>query len=1034
MLRRFLEFAIDRPLLNHMFLIFIVVLSIYSYTNIPKEIFPSIAKDQISISGGYPGSSADILDKMAVTTIEDSLKNIQEIELVKTIIKNGFFSIQADIKTGSENIQVLSDVKDVLDSLKRDLPADMSDPSAKIFTHTVPLLLVAISGEDVTNKELLDRAEDLKTKLSNFENLSEITIRGDADSELVVTLNKQKIRAYNLDYNLVLSSLGAMSSIFPIGTIEQNGEHLYISTYNGAKEKSEVENIILSVGDRYIKVGEIADVAFGLSDRSEISHYNGLRNVSVNVTKSNDGNAIALTKQIRTLLEKEELENPRFQLNIYTDTSIWIKNRLNTVFANITFGLMLVFIAMLIFVNRGIAFVVALGIPLSFMIGLIAADSFGYSLNMLTLLGALIALGMLVDEAIVVAENIYRHLEEGKSRREAVIEGAAEMFPAVLTATLTTVFAFIPLLMLTGDMGSFIKVLPIIITVLLLSSLFEAFYFLPLHANDFLKVRKDEHMSHKIWDKIYSIYDRVIHFVFKKSVISLVVIVMSILISTGIMIKNSKFQLFPDFDATQLFVNGKVNINNNLEDTEKLVSALEEVLLEKLSTEEYTSVTSVVGMRLDAKNRAEMGENLFQIFIDLHEKAPDNFFNKYINPILSIEYDAELLKRERKAQLITKDIMLYLQKFKTLKVEGANVYEELNIIMPKAGVVAHDVEIALSGKNDKEIVAGLTKLSTALENIEGVYNVEDDASLGEKELKLKVNSYGQRLGFNEQVINRELSSYYLKGERGKMFTDEGLLRIRLEGDRKDQLNSIYEYQVQIPRSQNYVALKDVCNFIMISSFVSIKKENGLRQRSVFASLDKELITSSQMMSELKTTLKELKEDGLRVYIKGEQEENDKNKSEMTKSAVVALFLIFITLVWMFNSIAQSLIVISTIPLTLLGVFAGHFIMGINMTMPGLIGIVGLMGVVVNDGLLMVSFIKKAQDVEHLIKLAKTRLRPILLTSLTTVLGLSTLIFFASGQAQILQPMAISLGFGILWATFLNMVYVPLLYKVVYRVK
>ena len=1033
MIRRIVEFAIDKALLNHILLLFIVLLSVFAYINIPKEIFPPIQMDKIAITGGYAGTSADVLDKMVVTTIEDELKNINELDTVETTIKNGAFSILADIKPGSDNIEVLQDVKDIIAQTRRDLPADMNEPVAKIHTETIPLVLVAIAG-DVPTKELLARAEELKSSLSQFKELSEISIRGDADEELLLQLNEEKIRAYGLEFNSVVSALQNLSSIFPIGTIKEQGDHLYISTYNGEKEKSALENSIVNVGRTHVRLGDIADISFGLSDETELSHYNGVRNISVNITKSKSGNAIELAKKIRAVLAEYEKRYPHLTFSIYTDTSVWIKNRLNTVFSNITFGLMLVFLSMLVFVNRGIALVVAMGIPLSFMIGLIVTEAVGYSLNMLSLLGALIALGMLVDEAIVVGENIYRHMEEGMERREAAIVGAVEMFPAVLTATLTTIFAFLPMLLISGEMGTFIKILPIMISVLLISSLFEAFFFLPLHSYDFLRLRKEGHMTHGIWEALYTTYNRLLTRLLRKKVLSLIVIVTTITAATFYMVKTSKFQLFPEFDVTQVYVSGKVNINNDLEDTEKLVAKLEKELLKRLGENDYISVTSVIGLRIDAKNKAELGENLFHIFIELHERAPDNLYNKYINPYLSIEYDPELLVREKPAYTIKNEITEWLKPYKEAKVDGLPLYEELNTDVQGTGVVAHDVEIAVSGKHDDDLLLGVKKIEAAMHQIRGLLNIADDADIGEKELKLRVNSYGQQLGFNEQLIAQELRAYYLKGEYGKMFNESGLVRVRIEGSTKDTLASLDEMQVQIPGTSNYVALKDVCDFIMTQGYVTTIKEQGKRIRSVFASIEKGKTTSSEVMKELSPTLEALRQEGFSVEVKGEEQENAKTQREMGQAAVVALFLIFITLVWLFDSLKRSLIVLSTIPLVVVGVYVGHLVMGLNISMTSLIGIVGLAGVVVNDGLIMVSFIQKANNLEELVVLAKTRLRPILLTSITTVLGLLTLIFFASGQAQILQPMAVALGFGITWATVLNLIYVPILYAVVYRIK
>ncbi|WP_324172751.1 efflux RND transporter permease subunit [Sulfurimonas sp.] len=1033
MIRRFLEFAIDKPLLNHILLTFIMLLSIFAYINIPKEIFPPMNMDKITISGGYVGTSADVLDKMVVKSIEDDLQNIDELDSIKTTIKNGFFSIISDIKAGSQNATVLSDVKDILNGVRKDLPADMAEPIAKIQLHSFPLVLIALAG-DRSKKELLLLAEELKSDLSRFKDLSDITIRGDADDEVVITLNEQKLMAFGLNPAQAVLSLKNISSIFPIGTIKEKGKHLYISTFNGEKSKESIENTIISVGEVRVRIGDIADVEFKLSDESELSHYNGIRNVSINVTKSKDGNAIALVKQIRELLKKYSTKDEIVKYEIYTDTSVWIKNRLNTVFANIAFGLMLVFIAMLIFINRGIAMVVAIGIPVSFMTGLIVTELMGDSLNMLSLLGALIALGMLVDEAIVVAENIYRHLEEGMEKREAAIVGASEMFPAVLTATLTTIFAFLPMLLLTGEMGMFIKIIPIMITVLLLSSLFEAFYFLPLHAHDFLKVSHDESFTKKIWKKLGSLHSKTLHFVFKRKWLSLIVMVTTILFLTFALIKNSKFQLFPDFDNTQIYVYGKVNINNELEDTENIVTDLEKVLLANTNENDFSSITSVIGFKMDAKNMVETGDNLFHIFIDLKERAPTNLFDKYISPYLSIEYDSTVLTRQNDAEKIASNIEKLIAKFKTLKEDNNLVYEELVVKVPGAGIVASDIELSLSGKSEEDILQGVKYLRNALENIDGVSNVSDDANPGEKELKLRVNEYGQQLGFNEEGISSELRSYYLKGEYAKMFNSEGLVRIRIESGINKKIDSIDRIEVQVPSSNQFVLLREVCDFIMIQGFVALKKEDGVRIRTVLATLDKKIITSAEAIKELSTTFEKLKSEGFKVDVKGEEQENAKNKREMMQSAVIAIFLIFITLVWLFDSIKKSLIVISTIPLVLLGVYFGHMVMGINMTMPGMIGIVGLAGVVVNDGLIVVNFIKNASDTEELMKKAGTRLRPILLTSLTTVLGLSTLIFFASGQAMILQPMAISLGFGIAWATVLNLIYVPLLYAVVFKIK
>ena len=1034
MLKKFIEFAIDKPLLNHIFLAFIFFLSVFAYVNIPKEIFPSVQMDKVIISGSYAGTSADILDKMAVKAIEDELKNINSLDSLSTRVKNGSFAITAEIKPESDNVSALNDVKDVVAKIKRDLPSDMDEPIARLFEQSIPLVQVSVSAQKPT-KELLEVAEALKSAISAFSDLNEVSIRGDADDELLVKINLSKVEAYGLKSDDVTRAIQSISSIFPIGTIKERGRHLYISTSNGEQELERLKNMLISVGGKKVRLADVADVAFTISQQSELTHFNGLPTISINITKSKSGSAIVLVKQIRALLKSYEQMYPDYTLSVYSDTSVWIKNRLNTVFSNIVFGLFLVFIAMMLSVNRGIAFVVALGIPLSFMIGLIVTEKIGYSLNMLSLLGGLIALGMLVDEAIVVAENIYRHLEMGKERREAVIEGTREMFPAVFAATLTTVFAFLPLLMMTGEMGTFIRILPIMISVLLVSSLFEAFYFLPLHAKDFLQVRKEDHVSHDIWGRFYSGYEKSLHFLIKRKKSALAIMVVCIVSLTLLMASMTRFQLFPDFDVTQVFVSGKLEINHDLEDSEKIVSQLEKVILDYKREGEVLSVTSTVGIRIDAKNQAQTGENLFHIFIDLGERKPTNFFERYINPYISVEYDASLLTREREAIEIAEEIKTLMAPFEELQENGVKVFDELRVTVPGTGVVKNDVEIALSLKSDAELLAGLKRIEAQMQEQEGVYNIANDANEGEKELKLRINSYGQKLGFSEEVLNTQLRAYYLQGEYGKMFNDAGLVRIRIESENKDNYENLQHIMLNIPATQKRVRLNEVADFEFQTAYVSIDKEDGKRIRSVFASLHKEKITAGELTTILSPLLQTLRDEGYGVDVKGEQQENEKTKRELSQAAVMALFLIFITLVWLFDSLVDSLIVLSNaVFLVWLGVLGGHMLMGVNMTMPSLIGAIGLAGVVVNDGLLMMLFIKKAKNTDELVKYAKTRLRPIVLTSVTTVLGLSTLIFFSSGQAMILQPMAISLGFGLAWATVLNLLYVPLLYSVVRRIK
>ena len=1002
---------------------FIFLLSVFSYFKIPKEIFPSSSLDAVSVTGTYLGASSDMLDLMAVSKIEDDLSSLSEASTIYTVVKSGYFNIKVDLKSGYKANDVLDDIKDIVAKVKSDLPTDMTEPVVKEVTHSFPLITVAIYG-DKSKQELLKVASIIKDKLTALDDLSSITIWGDSDKQLLITFNEAKINAFGLDKATIINTISSQSSIFPAGIIKDVGTHYYLSSQNGEKDFEKLNNTILKIGNTRIYLKDIANISYKLADVNNISHFNGKPNISIGINKGKDGDSIALVKLIKEILKTEQINQKDIIFDTYTDTSIWIKNRLNTVVSNILFGIILLSIALFFFINARIAFVVALGIPTSFMIGLIGAEQFGYSLNMLSLLGALLALGMLVDEAIVVGENIYRHLEMGKDKMSAALDGAVEMYPAVLTATATTIFAFLPILLMTGETGVFMRILPVMISILLLSSLVEAFFFLPLHAKHTFKVNLDGKKSDNFWDKNKQIYKTILSFVLKWKYIAIGVLVGFILISTVGLVKILKFEFMPEFDTTQVYVSGSVGVGHSISETENIITKLEKKLLDnfQLGTE-IDSISSVIGMKLDGKQIPQHEEFYFQIFVNLQEKAPSNFFDKFINPILSPKYDATNMTRKQSAKEISNKISIVLKE----ELNSPN-FDELKVYVPGAGIVKYDIELALSGGDKLKVSNAISKIKKELHNISGVTNISDDILLGNIDLKFTVNNYGYDLGFNESNIVNALKAFYFKATFSKMYDDTGIVDIVFQSNTKDIRDSLEIFELTIPNSTNKILLKDIVTFNNIPSLSQIFKEDGVAIQSITASLND--ITSDEVYSKLQPILDKLSKT-IKIDIKGEQQENEKVKKEMLEAFVIALILIFISLVWMFDSIIKSIIILSTIPLSILGVLIGHLIMGLNLTMPGLIGIVGLAGVIVNDGIIMMDFIRKAKNIDELKELAILRLRPILLTSLTTILGLSTLIFFASGQSLILQPMAVSLGFGILWATVLNLYYVPMLYRIVY---
>ena len=1022
MIRTIIEFGLRKPILNHFLLIFIFILSALAYFQIPKEIFPPASLDSVSITGSYAGASSDLLDKIAVEELEEELTSLDEVGDITSIIKNGYFSINAKLKKGFEAKDVIDDVKDIVTKTKVEFPSDMDDPIVKEVLGVIPLVTVVLYADE-SKENLLKVAKEMKSTFAQLKDLSDLSIWGDSEKELLIKFDEHKIKAYSLNLQEVINTVQNLSSIFPAGIVKDKTRHYYLSTFNGEKDITKIQNTILKISNQKIYLKDIAKIEYQLADVNNISHFNGNRDVSIGINKSETGDAVELVAQIKEILKDYKKRYPSLEFDTHTDTSVWIKNRLNTVVSNILFGLCLLFIALFYFINVRIAIVIAIGIPTSFMIGLISAEAMGYSLNMLSLLGALIALGMLVDEAIVVGENIYRHMEMGKDRFSAALDGSLEVYPAVLTATATTIFSFLPILLMTGEVGKFMKVLPIMITILLLSSLVEAFFFLPLHANQIFDVNQKEKRSDKIWEVNRKIYKTVLNFLLKRRFFALLIMVATILTATVFLAMSSRFQFLPDFDSTQVYINGSVGVGKKIEQTEVLVAKIEEKIIKEFDfNKDVDSVSSVIGLKLDGKNLPQNEEFYFQVFVNLYERAPQNVFDKYINPYLSPKYDDTNMLRQKSAQDIESELKKLLE-----PLINSKEYEEFKIYVPGAGIVKNDIELAISG-NDEKIVQSVKIIKEKLSKIKGVSNIADDILVGNLELKFKVNTYGQKLGFTENYILSSIRPMYFKGAYSKMFDDEGIVDVVFQSKNKDDLKSLDYFELLIPGTKQKVLLKDIVTIVRQSAQSQIFKENNVRIVSITASVNN--VTSSEIFEILSPVLEEQKKF-VNIDIKGEEKENKKVQKEMGEAALLAIILIFIALIWMFDSVIKPLIIISTIPLSILGVLVGHIVVGINITMPSLIGIIGLAGVIVNDGIIMMDFIKKAKNLEEMEEYALMRLRPILLTSLTTILGLTTLMFFASGQALVLQPMAIALGFGILWATILNLYYVPMVYRLIY---
>ncbi|MDH4944127.1 efflux RND transporter permease subunit [Sulfurimonas sp. C5] len=1025
MFERFLKFFLENYKMNYTLFFLIFAIGIYSYTKIPKEISPTIEPETITIRGAYSGASVDSLNTMAVAEIESEVQNIVGVQNVSSIISPGKFAITLELEKGIDKQTILRDVEDTLTLVQDTLPSDMEVPTVRNVAHSKSLMQVSIRSSELSRDELQALAKKLKTKILTIENISDVTIFGDSDLYYEVLIDEDRLSAYDLSLDDVVKVFSELSYIFPLGKIDNAKEQFFLSIKNEEQLSKKLENTTINIGDKQLTIKDIATITKRYEDASTLASMDGKNSISLAVSQNPIGNAITISEQVKKLVNTLNIKGA--VLDIRMDNSTVIKDRLNIVISNIMFGILLIMFLISILINARMAFIIALGIPTSFVIGAIYFYFTPYSINVNSLIGVLIAIGIIVDDAIVVSENIQQYIEKGYSPKEAALLGTKEMAKPVTIASITTLFSFIPLLMISGRLGEIIQLIPIAFSALVIASLIESFVFLPIHASHTLS-KNSKTLS---WERINTLYANSLDFLLKyqKSFITVFLIVVPVLIFFSA--KNSKFQMFQPFDTSSITITFKAQPTMTLEESLAIIQELEKKILSQKERFYVKHVSSTAGYRRTATGTAEMYPYVGYINLELYKLKPMNFMDKFITPYLSFYYDDTDRIRDKSSQEISKDLRKWLQKEELKKKYNLS---NLMVVEKKMGHAKADIRIGVVSDDHKKALQAVRDLESALANVEGIKYYGDNVKVGIDEIKISLNSYAQELGVTKKYIGNYIANLYLSKKIATVFDGKELLDVKIKSiNFKDDLEKFKNIEVFI--KNQYVKLSDLCTFEKVESLETLVKEDGETNFYVFANVDPSIVTSSEALEKIKPALEKIKNTpGVSLRFKGEQEQQRTMQIEMFFASIVAIVLIFISILYLFNSFRETLIVLSVIPFSVLGVYAGHFIMGLNLSLPSLIGALGLSGVIVNDGIIMMATLRNAQTKSDIFKLASRRLRPIVLTSVTTIVGLSSLMFFATAQAVAFQPLAISLGFGLLWGTILNLFYVPVLYNYISGVK
>ncbi len=1017
-----ISFFVTRPPLVHALTILAVLVGIMSYLRLPQEIFPAITTDKVEIKAAYPGTSAETFNDIITSRIEDEVQDIEGITRVESITRDGSCVIDLTLAPGAQVEDVLFRVRDALKLAKPDFPGDMDDPSVHLLIKKYPLLTLSISGANDTRLQQV--AEEVQKQIQKIPDISAAVINGKAEPEIHVFLLADRLNALGVSPARVVDLIRASANNRPLGEVKQWGNNMFITTRGGAKTVEEWKRLILHVNGEKLYLGRVARITRELSEVHSLSHFNGERNISLTVFKTAEGSSIELSKTIRKLARDWNKSHRGLHFAVYSDLSVYIKNRLNTVKSSAAVGLLLVTASLYLFLNRGVALVVLLGMPTAFFISFVYLGIRGESINMLSLFSFLMALGMVVDDSIVVGENIYRHLEAGEDRVGAAINGASEVFWPVSAATFTTVVAFLPLLMIGGEIGRFLSIIPVFVSTVLLASLLEALCILPVHAVEFYRAGRGSGLLSD-WKGLQGLYAKGIGLALERQRTVLALFALALAASIVAAKTLLGFTLLPEFDADQIYIRGRLGARHGIFETERAVSEIEARIMKTIPKNDLDSVATHIGITFNDKMEFDVGEDLFQVFVNLNKPVPQNWLERWVYPVVMLG-TYETGTRTHTAKALAERLRAALSDISIQRLE---------VTRPKAGIVRADIEIGVEIPGDPgrrpAALSGVRELERALRGIPGVHNVADDYDPGKAELEIHVNELGRQLGFTEGYLASVLMDYYLNPKVVRIMkgTEKDFV-VRTYIQERDDIQVFRGLKVPVPGNGRPVYLGRVADIKRVRGQARIWKRDGVQQVTVTAGLDKRAVTSREVMRRLEPVFKDLSARGIHIDIRGEQEVAGATLHDLFIAGTVAVMGIFIVLLLQFNSMGKALIVLSSVPFSFVGIVAGHLVMGHNLSIPSLLGFVGLSGVAVNDAIIMVDFLSRHQEEDtpaSLAEAASFRLRPIILTSVTTVLSLVPLIFFATGQAKILSPMAISFGYGLLAATVANLVLVPMLY-------
>jgi multidrug efflux pump subunit AcrB len=1024
-MKRVLAAFVKNIVFANIILLLIFITGGFALKSMVRENFPEFSLDMVTITVPFPGADPEEIEEGISRKLEEAIEGIEGIKLYTTYSSENSGTALIEIHENYEVDKVLDRIRTDIDAIST-FPVDAEKPIITELLLKDPVVLLYLSGA-MSERRIKEYAERIKDELQELDSVSQIDIFGSRQYEIAVEVSEERLREYGLTFSAVSNAIRKSNLNLAGGTIRTTGEEIRIRTVGRKYTGRELAEIVVLAdpSGNIITLDRIATIQDGFAEDPIQAIVNGEPSVLIVVNKTKEEDALAISASVETFINLKQQQLPHgIHLDILYDNTEILKARINLLVKNGLIGLMVVFLLLWIFLNARLSFWAGLGIPVSISGALAILWAVGGTINLISLFGLIMVLGIVVDDAIVVGEAIYVHRKRGKPPVKAAVDGVAEVGLPVTAAVITSIVAFIPLGLVGGIMGKFIAILPVVVIACLAVSLVECLILLPAHLGDLPDLNTNGRQRNPLTRRLETFHritrsgmewfvEKVYMPFLSKALywryVSLCVAVSILFITIGLMNSGMiKFLVMPEIDGFIITATVEFSEGSPSAITRQAVEQIDAALIRLAGKTKTITGDSMIRSRL-----ALVGQTLGEI-----PKSGSNLGAVQV-----------ILLESEKRGVHTKDLMVaWENEIGIIPGVKALTFEGMSMGPPGA-----PIEIWVQGYDMDVILAASKDIMGRLRQFDGVYQIRSDFSKGKNEMRLKLKPEARTLGLTVDDLARQVyAGYYgdeaLRLQRGR---DNIRVKVRYTADERIRLADVENIRIRT-RTGLEIPLFSVADISFSPGFSTIRRTNGMRRIAVSAGVDTNKANTNEILSELSTGFFTELQDRypeVRITIQGEQKKMRESFSSLYVGFPLALIGIYIIIATMFRSYTQPFIIMFTVPFGIIGAVVGHLVLGYDLSMMSIFGMVALTGVVVNDAIVLIerineNFAEGMPYFEAVLKGGVRRFRAIILTSLSTIGGLMPLILETDLQARFLIPMALSLASGILFATVLTLVLVP----------